>query len=330
MSKEVIKSPSQDNTFAIGQLLQKSLDEQTVAEREALQLHGQLVYDRQMVSVGIVSMCRDLKDIRDGKHYVTLGFSDFGEYTEQMHGIGARQAYNYIRVYEQLDVEVLNLTSKIGVTKLLELASLNNDEQKELLAEHSPEELDNMSTAEVKRLTAEVKHLEEQLSFFENNAIDQQDNSAELRAEIEQQLRSEYDKRISEAQAVANQEKLKALAEQRDEMIKLKADLKQAKADLNSNSKSVKEAEARAKAAEEKAAQASEFEFKFKNAEAEKAEMEKQIRLSSDPELTRFKFLFENWQTVTATMFEQLSRLDVETQNKMRAAVNAVIGEQLC
>ena len=44
-------------------------------------------------------MCQDLKEIRDGKYYETLGFGDFGEYTEQMHGIKARQAYNYIRAY---------------------------------------------------------------------------------------------------------------------------------------------------------------------------------------------------------------------------------------
>ena len=319
-------------TNKIAQLMAVSESDRSPAEREALQLHERLVYDKQMVEVGIVSMCRDLKDIRDGKHYVTLGFEDFGEYTEQMHGIGARQAYKYIRIYEQLGIEILNSSSKIGVTKLLELASLDSEERQELLAAHPIDELEDMSTAEVKRLTAEVRRLEEQLSFFENNEnlnSSSKPDDSELRAEIEQQVRGEYEARLQEAQATANQDKLKALAEQRDVVTNLKAELKQAKADLNSNSKVIKEAQERAKQAEEAAAQAIELEGKIKDMEVQKAEMEKRIRLSSDPELTRFKYLFESWQTATNTMFEQLAKLDEATQEKMRAAVNAVMGEQL-
>lgn len=319
-------------TNKISQLMAVTESDRSPAEREALQLHERLVYDKQMVEVGIVSMCRDLKDIRDGKHYVTLGFEDFGEYTEQMHGIGARQAYKYIRIYEQLGIEILNSSSKIGVTKLLELASLDSEERQELLAAHPIDELEDMSTAEVKRLTAEVRRLEEQLSFFENNEnlnSSSKPEDSQLRAEIEQQVRDEYEARLQEAQATANQDKLKALAEQRDVVTNLKAELKQAKADLNSNSKVIKEAQDRAKQAEEAAAQAIELEGKIKDMEVQKAEMEKRIRLSSDPELTRFKYLFESWQTATNTMFEQLAKLDEATQEKMRAAVNAVMGEQL-
>lgn len=124
MTVSIIKTESANEVYGIEQLRAIPETERTPAQREALLLHDRLAYDKQMVEVGIVSMCRDLKEIRDGKHYETLSFGDFGEYTEQMHGIGARQAYNYIRVYEKLGVEILNSNSKIGVTKLLELASL--------------------------------------------------------------------------------------------------------------------------------------------------------------------------------------------------------------
>lgn len=317
------------------QLMSVNETERTPAQRDALALHERLVYDRQMVELGIVSMCRDLKEIRDGKHYATLGFEDFGEYTEQMHGIGARQSYKYIRIFEQLGVEFLNSSSKIGVTKLLELATLDNSERQELLAEHSVEELDEMSTAEVKRLTEEVRNLKEQISFFENNeklnssSKTDEDTESELRVEIEQQLREEYEKRIETAKAEAQ-------ASSDSEVTKLRSELREANANLKMNVKTVKaaedrakEAEARAKEAEEKAAQANEFELKFKNAEAEKEAMEKKIKLSSDPELTRFKYLFESWQASTSAMFEQLAKLDEETQQKMRAAVKAVMGDRL-
>ncbi len=299
---------------------QKSEEERTPAERAALDLHSRLVYDRQMVEVGIVNMCRDLKDIRDGKHYVTLGFSDFGEYTEQMHGIGARQAYNYIRVYEKLGVEILNLNSKIGVTKLLELASLDNAERQELLAAHPVEELEAMSTAEVKRLTEQVKKLEEQISFLENTPVPDEN---EIRSEVEQKLRSEYDSRIAEAEH-------KAKSESRSEIDSLKSELKQARSEMKMNVEAIKAAEARAKQAEETASKAVEFECKIKAVEEEKAAMEKQIRLSADPELSRFKYLFETWQASTSAMFEQLEKLDSETQDKMRSAVKAVIGGYSC
>ncbi len=316
---EALKPMKPNDPYVIGQLVGKTDDERTPAEREALQLHERLTYDRQMLELGIVSMCRDLKEIRDGKHYITLGYSDFGEYTEQCHGIGARQAYKYIRVYEKLGVEILNSSSKIGVTKLLELASLDDDERKELLAEHPIEELGDMSTAEVKRLTEQVKKLEEQISFLENTPVP--DENA-IRSEVEKKLRSEYDNRISETERNAK-------SESQSEIANLKAELKQARSEMKMSVEAIKAAEARAKQAEEKAVRANELEKKYKAAEAEKAAMEKQIRLSSDPELARFKFVFEAWQASTSEMFEQLDKLDSETQEKMRAAVKAVMGARL-
>ena len=146
-----------------------NLDEgqRTPAQAEALRLHERIVYDKEIIGIGLANIGRDLKEIRDGKHYITLGFEDFGEYTEKAHNIGVRQAYKYIRVYERLGEEFLNSSSKIGVTKLLEIASLDKDEREELLSEHSVDELATMSTDEVKRLTEKCRKLEEQLSFLQ-------------------------------------------------------------------------------------------------------------------------------------------------------------------
>lgn len=314
-------------TNQLSMLIEMSEADRTPAQRDALLLHERLIYDKQMIEVGIVSMCRDLKEIRDGKHYVMFGFEDFGEYTEKMHGIGSRQAYKYIRIYEQLGVEILNSSSKIGVTKLLELASLDTKERQELLTAYPVEELENMSIAEVKRLTAEVKRLEEQISIFEDEKLNSSSkDESKLRAEIEEQLRVEYDGRITEVEQKARSE---AEASNRSEVATLKADIKRMSSEMKANNDAIKQAEARAKEAEEKAAQANEFELKFKNAEAEKVAMEKKIRLSSDPELTRFKYLFETWQSATLIMFEQLAKLDGETREKMRGAIKAVMGGQL-
>ena len=61
--------------------------QRTPAQQAAIVAHERLVYDRQLVEIGLASMCRDLKEIRDNKHYEALGFQDFGTYTEEAHGI---------------------------------------------------------------------------------------------------------------------------------------------------------------------------------------------------------------------------------------------------
>lgn len=329
-------------------IMEMDEEKRTPAQQQAVIAHERLVYDRQMVEVGLAGMCRDLKEIRDNKHYETLGYSDFGEYTEQAHGIGARQAYKYIRIYEQLGVEVLNLNSKIGVTKLLEIASLDKEERTELLSEHTPEELAAMSTEEVKRLTEKIRKLEEQLSFFETEQETRRDEREEeikikLEAEFEKE-REYFKQRIASLEIAAarsvSYEKLKeyrinaekeAKAAAGEELKKLKAELKTAKTEASKSHetlqkmiKECKEAEEKAKQAEEKAARAAELEAQVRTAQAEKEAIEKQIRLSSDPELTRFKFLFETWQNACAALTGQLGRLDTDKQEKMKQAIKAV------
>lgn len=342
------------------EIIEMEESQRTPIQHQAITAHERLVYDRQMVEIGLAGMCRDLKEIRDNKYYETLGFTDFGEYTEQAHGIGARQAYKYIRIYEKLGIEVLNSNSKIGVTKLLEIASLDKDERAELLSGHTADELAAMSTDEVKRLTEQVRKLEEQLSFFENKPKEEpsevvqqpfEEIEAEMREEIEAKLEAQFEEEreyfkqriasleISAAHTVTDDELKKyrenamkeAKAVASEEMKKLKAELKAAEDVAKKNAETVekankacKEAEEKAKQAEAKAALAAQLEVQVQAAKAEKEAVEKQIRLSSDPELTRFKFLFEAWQNACAALMEQLGKLDGDKQAKMKQAIKAV------
>ncbi len=312
--------------------------QRTPEQHQAVIMHERIVYDKQMVEAGLANLCRDLKEMRDGKHYTVLGFGDFGDYTEQAHGIGARQAYKYIRIYEKLGVEILNSSSKLGVTKLLEIASLDKDEREELLSEYSTEELAAMNTDEVKHLTDKVRKLEEQLSFFENMPKEQLREKAvqadtaredEIRVEIENRMRSEYDEEIKKYRLNADKE---ARDKASEEMKRLKDDLKALKAAAKDNSAALAKADAACKAAEEKAKKAEEaaansakLEARVKAIEEEKIAIEKQIRLSADPEFTRFKFLFEAWQNAFAAMAEQLSKLSEDKQSKMKQAIKTVL-----
>ena len=86
-----------------------------------------------------------------------------------------------------------------------------------------------------------------------------------------------------------------------------------------------KAAEEKAKKAEEAAANSAKLEARVKAIEEEKIAIEKQIRLSADPEFTRFKFLFEAWQNAFAAMAEQLSKLSEDKQSKMKQAIKTVL-----
>lgn len=337
-------------------ILETEADKRTPQQQAAIDAHERLLYDRQMVEVGLASMCRDLKEIRDKKHYKTLGYDEFADYTQEAHGIGQRQAYKYIQIYEHLGAEVLHSSAKIGVTKLLEIATLDKDEREELFAEHTADELAAMSTDEVKRLTEQVKKLEEQISFLEeekSNAhlpaeVVQQpfdDIEADIRAQVEEELKAEYEEKISDLEGKimsdAELKKFRAEAEKEakaaasDELKKLKADLKAAKDAQKAKEEAIKKAEdakaaaeKKAKESEEKAAHAAELEARAAAAEAEKAAVEKQIKLSADPEFTRFKFLFENWEKATDALMDQLEKLDETKKGKMRAVIKNQIEER--
>lgn len=342
----------------------EEMGERTPEQNEALYMHGQLVLHKQMVEVGLAGMCRDLKEIRDRKLYLPLGYEDFGAYTEQEHGIKQRQAYKYIQVYETLGVEFLHSNAKIGITNLVAIAALDRDEREELLAEHSPEELGKMKTAEVKALIEKVKKLEEQISFFEEEkakaaaepqGVVQQPFSeieADIREEVEIELKAKFDEerthleqRIASLEMAAarsvSDEELKKYRENAEKEAKasvveltkqLKSDLKaanearrQKQAELDKILEEKEKAEQAAKDAEEKARHAAELESKIEAAEAEKAAIEKQIKLSADPEFTKFKFMFEQWQTSTMALKAQLDKLDTEKQAKCKGGIDAVL-----
>lgn len=335
----------------------------TLEQKEAIICHEQLVIHKQMVNLGLEGMCRDLKEIRDKKHYAVLGYKDFSEYTESEHGIKQRMAYKYIKAYEELGPAFLHSSAKLGVTKLLEISVLDNEERAELLNEHTVEELSAMNTDEVKKLVAEKQRLEEQITFLTAevetgkkmpDTVEQrpfEEIEAEIRAEVEDSIKAEYEERIFalECKNVTDEElkTYKANAEKEakaaaaEELKKAKAELKAAMDEADKKdaiaknaAKAIADAEQRAKAAEEKAKQAAEdikrveeLEKKIRAAEAEKTAMERQIRQSIKPELTRFKFLYSAWEDATTAMGEQFKLIDEDNQAKMKKVINSTLKE---
>lgn len=302
----------------------------TVDQQEALTLHNQLTMHKQMVGMGLAGMCVDLFEIKNREAYKALGFESFGDYTEQAHGIKERQAYKYIRVYEQLGIEILNSNAKIGVTKLLELASLDKDERQNLLESHTVDEMEGMNVEEFKKVVEENRKLREQLSFFTEQPpvvvqepLDEVKNK--LRSEITAEVLAERELEIEAVRKEVEKSKDAVIKEtvasyqKKEKNLKeeIKA-LKESKAKAEQESKVLKERESSLAEKEKEIAQ---IQAKAERAEMEKIALEKQIKSSADPEMARFKFLFESWQNSTSAMMEQKDKLSEEQKTKVAGAI---------
>lgn len=326
-------------------LLATSEIDRTPMQNDAVRAHERVVMDRQMVVCGLSNLCRDLKEIRDMRYYATLGYSDFGQYTEEQHGIGERQAYKYIRIFERYGAEFLNLNSKLGVTKLLELAVLDRDEREKLLAEHNIDELAETSVAEVKQLVDGAKEIHGQMDIFDivpESSKPEMLTETDIEASIRERLEVEYAERISELESRAmtdaeladfkREAEKEAIAKVTDTVKQLKADLKAAKEGKTAAEKAKVEAETAKSETDKKLKELADSEKQLKElkarvdaAEAEKAATEKQIRLSADPEYARFKYMFERWQADSCALAEQLFKCDESKHSKLIGAIKKVM-----
>lgn len=319
--------------------------DRTAVQNDAIRAHERVIMDRQMVVCGLSNLCRDLKEIRDMRHYTTLGYSDFGRYTEEQHGISERQAYKYIRIFERHGAEFLNLNSKLGVTKLLELAVLDRDERDKLLSEHNADELADMNVGEVKQLVDGAQELHGQMDMFDSILeSDKSETLAETDAEasMREKIEAEYAERIAELESKVmtdaeladfrREAEKEAVAKNAETVKQLKADLKAAKDGKTAAEKARAEAE-KAKAEADKQIkefadsekQLKELQARIDAAEAEKVAAEKQIRLSADPEYARFKYMFERWQADSNALAEQLLKCDESKHSKLIGAIKKVM-----
>ena len=131
-------------------------------------------------------------------------------------------------------------------------------------------------------------------------------------------MRKEVDKSKNDVikETVATyQKKEKSLKE---EIRKLKEEKEEAEQESNT-------LKSKEKALIEKEKILNELQERVEKAEQAKLSLEKQIKTSSDPEMTRFKFLFEQWQNVTENVINQKNKLSSEQQLKVMKAIRKVV-----
>lgn len=121
--------------------------------KQAVELHQKILISANLAQQNLWDMCTSLKQMRDGKLYKELGYSNFEDYCETEVGFSSRNARNYISIIEKVNLENGKSISTLGMTKLSLLATISHEEQAEI------SEKVNLEETTVKELKAEIDKL---------------------------------------------------------------------------------------------------------------------------------------------------------------------------
>lgn len=313
---------------------------------EALTLHQQIIINGTIAANALYEMCRCLKQMRDDKLYTALGYDDFGAYCEEKANIKARQAYSYIKTYEDLGKDFLQSNANLGITKLELLTHVNPLDRAEFMENTDVGEMSvSELKAEIDRLQRENGEKGEQLSMLEER-VQEADSKAEQMTELMDALNEMTDKNNSlenELEELRNAPKEVAVAEPDPEEINKRVSEALAKNDKK-HKKEVTALEAKIKEYESSAANIKDGYEKKLQALSEKLDSEKtaaddrikaleeQIKTAgeADAALIEFKFYFNEVQETLKKFVGVLGRVeDTEKREKFRGAAEKFIGMML-
>ena len=304
----------------------------------ALETHNAIISSLENAANALVSLCRNLKHMRDSKGFTALGFEMFEDYTETAFNIKKRQAYNYIQSYERLGSDFMQSNAQLGITKLLLLTEVCAVDRADFVEEN---DLEGMSVAEVKKLVAQNNDRGEQIDLLEERLSSALDEIKELKdrpvdVAVEQpseaDIKKLVEKRTAEMQTeFAEKEKaLKADYKQKLSAAKQKA---QEKADAEKQ-KAV--AEARSSAINEAK---EEFKSKLEKAEQEKAEAMKQaeqmaakLDKNADADLVTASLYFTEAQKQLDNFFNSVKKIEAsnpERADKLRAVARTQLNSYI-
>ena len=287
----------------------------TAETAAAIELHNSIVSAMKEAAFALVSLCENLKRMRDTGQYKALGFEKFEEYTEQACRIKKRQAYNYIATYERLGGTFLQSNAQLGITKLQLLTEVCAVDRADFVEQN---DLEGMSVSEIKKLIAENKEYAEQISIFSESKERQEQELRRLEDENEA-LKS---RPVEVAVQEPSQEQVeKAVAAKTKELEKSYKDkLKKAK------EKERQKAEAEKKKAIEEARTAAKAEADAKYKEQiTQAKQDKEAALSKAKEIASKLDKNADRELVTASLYFSEAQTQFE---KFLTAANKITDEK--
>ena len=182
-SKEEEGQPVEQQTFTT-EVAEKA-DTAVSTERldRAAKLTQRILANGSIAANSMIEMGRDLKTVRDERLFTELGFGSFEEYCEKKVGIGKRHGYNFIQVYEKFGEEKLQQLQGLGITKLLEIAKLDDEDAEDLMRNT---DVAGLSTRELSAEVEKYKNKYEQLTLLLDEEKSKNAESASLESQVEE------------------------------------------------------------------------------------------------------------------------------------------------
>lgn len=305
------------------------------AMKSAMAEHQHVCECYRTAATAIVDMGRSLKNIRDYKMYIALGHESFKDYLESNgdYTFKERQAYTYIKLYEDNSTKFLEEHASLGVTKLDLLSKLPEYEREEFADSH---DLGGMTVEEIKKLVKEKQALGEQLTFLEEEKKEQSESAETLKAELEElkaKLKEVESRPIEVVKREPDEEEIEKMKlairqELRAKHMKELDNLKNINREALANEKelrerAVKQAEKQTEIVRAQAVKEVEAKYEAALAEAKKeaeeadhakAELERKVKSgNADEARVALKIIFENVQKSLSEFLERINDIEDET-----------------
>lgn len=212
--------------------------------QEAVETHQRIITAANLAQQNLWDMCQGLKKMRDDKLYKELGYQNFETYCENEAGFSRMQAHKYISIIENVNVENVNSSKHLGVSKLYLLSTISEPEQteiaktvdlenttvKELKVKIDSLKIDNLALkADVKRAETQLAEANEQIEELESRPVEVAVDETELQRRLSETIRAlnrdAEQKNIELENFYRESDKSlhKTIAEQREEIERLKA-----------------------------------------------------------------------------------------------------------
>lgn len=177
----VLREEKKLESFDIGSMLAPVTVNTDYAE--AARLNAEILNCAKTAQENLYQMAVGFKRMRDEKLYIALGYSNFAEYCEKAVEINRQNVYKYIKLVENLPMELVSSKRQIGKEKLYLLASIADEEQRaELIETVSIEDTSVKELkAKIEELTGTIEKEREQVRFWQNAQKETTEENQKLR-----------------------------------------------------------------------------------------------------------------------------------------------------
>lgn len=275
-------------------------------QEQYLVVHQKILACGRVAGENLLQMAKLLKQMNEQKLYEAAGYATFESYTESELNLRKSQAYKYINVLDSMGEEFVRENGALGITKMNLLASLSDEERKEVQAAES----------------ATVAELKEQIRQLRSDAEEKDSRIAELEFNQAAEGMAQNSTRVekSDEAETARKEAERALADARKVIEETNAKLEELRKERDAQRPPVKEVENAATAAERDEARAA-----LAEKEEEVLRLQKQLQIAGNTVLSEFKVRFAAWQQEGDALFGLLGKMDEALRDKSRAALAAVM-----